>query len=115
PLPPWADAVVLPRAPASALLAALSLHDALPISRLDGVNDVAVVVGHVQLGGVLDDLQAADVHVGHALHALGQGLGPLELLGRIRSEEHTSELQSRENLVCRLLLEKKEQSPPTAP
>src|SRR5690606_39664192 len=27
------------------------------------------------------------------------------LLGRQRSEEHTSELQSRENLVCRLLLE----------
>src|SRR5690606_40686180 len=26
---------------------------------------------------------------------------------KIRSEEHTSELQSRENLVCRLLLEKK--------
>src|SRR5690606_42083282 len=26
---------------------------------------------------------------------------------RCRSEEHTSELQSRENLVCRLLLEKK--------
>src|SRR5690606_40223411 len=28
---------------------------------------------------------------------------------RIRSEEHTSELQSRENLVCRLLLEKKKE------
>src|SRR5690606_41714561 len=28
---------------------------------------------------------------------------------RRRSEEHTSELQSRENLVCRLLLEKKKQ------
>src|SRR5436309_9996695 len=28
-------------------------------------------------------------------------------LGLLRSEEHTSELQSRENLVCRLLLEKK--------
>src|SRR5690606_39831508 len=27
--------------------------------------------------------------------------------GKARSEEHTSELQSRENLVCRLLLEKK--------
>src|SRR5690606_42100787 len=27
--------------------------------------------------------------------------------GALRSEEHTSELQSRENLVCRLLLEKK--------
>src|SRR5690606_9415387 len=27
--------------------------------------------------------------------------------GQLRSEEHTSELQSRENLVCRLLLEKK--------
>src|SRR5690606_41553457 len=33
-----------------------------------------------------------------------------EVLPRIRSEEHTSELQSRENLVCRLLLEKKNQA-----
>src|SRR5436309_12216748 len=31
-----------------------------------------------------------------------------------RSEEHTSELQSRENLVCRLLLEKKNRSPARA-
>src|SRR5690606_41633176 len=31
----------------------------------------------------------------------------LEILFGHRSEEHTSELQSRENLVCRLLLEKK--------
>src|SRR5436309_9538428 len=30
--------------------------------------------------------------------------------GNKRSEEHTSELQSRENLVCRLLLEKKKRS-----
>src|SRR3989442_9572230 len=30
--------------------------------------------------------------------------------GRIRSEEHTSELQSRPHLVCRLLLEKKKQT-----
>src|SRR5690606_40654694 len=42
---------------------------------------------------------------------LDVGLPPL-LLGAVggeehRSEEHTSELQSRENLVCRLLLEKK--------
>src|SRR5690606_39600762 len=29
--------------------------------------------------------------------------------GGLRSEEHTSELQSRENLVCRLLLEKKKE------
>src|SRR5690606_40366307 len=29
------------------------------------------------------------------------------LVFNVRSEEHTSELQSRENLVCRLLLEKK--------
>src|SRR5690606_42064440 len=32
---------------------------------------------------------------------------PRRDLGEERSEEHTSELQSRENLVCRLLLEKK--------
>src|SRR2546430_8600636 len=30
--------------------------------------------------------------------------------GRARSEEHTSELQSQSNLVCRLLLEKKKQT-----
>src|SRR5690606_39795784 len=34
-------------------------------------------------------------------------LGQSHLLLTSRSEEHTSELQSRENLVCRLLLEKK--------
>src|SRR5206468_11579124 len=33
----------------------------------------------------------------------------------LRSEEHTSELQSRSDLVCRLLLEKKKQPPTTQP
>src|SRR4051812_49512861 len=33
-----------------------------------------------------------------------------DVLSRLRSEEHTSELQSHVNLVCRLLLEKKKQS-----
>src|ERR1039457_6886446 len=33
--------------------------------------------------------------------------GPIEVPERMRSEEHTSELQSPCNLVCRLLLEKK--------
>src|SRR2546430_8086383 len=32
-----------------------------------------------------------------------------------RSEEHTSELQSQSNLVCRLLLEKKKKKTPTRP
>src|SRR2546427_566373 len=32
---------------------------------------------------------------------------PARLMGTTRSEEHTSELQSQSNLVCRLLLEKK--------
>src|SRR3712207_7484545 len=50
------------------------------------------------------------------LDAVGHGLRELkldELIGRLeggaqpRSEEHTSELQSRQYLVCRLLLEKK--------
>src|SRR2546429_6968602 len=34
---------------------------------------------------------------------------PAQLFRRLRSEEHTSELQSRLHLVCRLLLEKKKQ------
>src|SRR5690606_40889761 len=40
--------------------------------------------------------------------ARGKGSGAGGVIGpRVRSEEHTSELQSRENLVCRPLLEKK--------
>src|SRR5690606_40708344 len=45
------------------------------------------------------------------------GLGrasSLAVFMRRRSEEHTSELQSRENLVCRLLLEKKKTQQSTA-
>src|SRR5690606_40292221 len=44
-------------------------------------------------------------------HGAAQGtcsdLGHLRTASLGRSEEHTSELQSRENIVCRLLLEKK--------
>src|SRR2546430_9282183 len=36
-----------------------------------------------------------------------QAQRPLRPVPRLRSEEHTSELQSQSNLVCRLLLEKK--------
>src|SRR5688572_31504606 len=42
----------------------------------------------------------AETHVGHRE-------GAWDLLVAFRSEEHTSELQSQSNLVCRLLLEKK--------
>src|SRR3712207_7293277 len=52
----------------------------------------------------------------HRLRARG-GLGERVAQGRgdalPRSEEHTSELQSRQYLVCRLLLEKKKNSRPT--
>src|SRR5690606_40495943 len=48
----------------------------------------------------------APVHGGVPGQTDGCGRGQRNAL---RSEEHTSELQSRENLVCRLLLEKKKQ------
>src|SRR2546430_15532516 len=44
--------------------------------------------------------------------ALWSGLGNYSRARNLRSEEHTSELQSQSNLVCRLLLEKKK--PPTS-
>src|SRR3712207_8195382 len=55
---------------------------------------------HVGLG-VLED----PGDVGGGAGGLGDDLG--EVLADTRSEEHTSELQSRQYLVCRLLLEKK--------
>src|SRR2546430_11509419 len=53
----------------------------------------------------------------HPLHCGTERNRPEELLGRNkqRSEEHTSELQSQSNLVCRLLLEKKETTHPPQP
>src|SRR5690606_39648670 len=53
-----------------------------------------------------DKFGKPDVIAGVATGAIGIGILVAEKLG-LRSEEHTSELQSRENLVCRLLLEKK--------
>src|SRR5204862_6950861 len=61
----------------------LSLHDALPIFALDRLSE-----WDLQSGARTVVVGRGDVH----LH---------------RSEEHTSELQSRRDLVCRLLLEKK--------
>src|SRR5690606_40083441 len=90
----------------------LSLHDALPIfgggepltagqvglalrQHLTGVTATHVTLDGQRLPVVLrpsaDEVESLD-----SIRAF-----------RVRSEEHTSELQSRENLVCRLLLEKK--------
>src|SRR5436190_12302351 len=48
--------------------------------------------------------------VGH--HLLGKVIAAVDETRRLRSEEHTSELQSHSDLVCRLLLEKKKTSRP---
>src|SRR5690606_39605982 len=100
-----------PRAPPPSPISPLSLPDALPICRL-----AARDPGSARAGGAEGELR-------HGLgrgpdrpgrrRAGGLGAGALPLPGPAparRSEEHTSELQSRENLVCRLLLEKKKHS-----
>src|SRR3712207_7503969 len=79
----------------------LSLHDALPIlpGRAD-VHQVSVPGQGHQVAGQLA-----------VIHPAGQPpVQPGEPGGVERSEEHTSELQSRQYLVCRLLLEKKKKS-----
>src|SRR5690606_39439348 len=58
-------------------------------------------------GGIVDQVGELTCRVG-GVDAVGNAAGALRAyIGEQRSEEHTSELQSRENLVCRLLLEKK--------
>src|SRR5438477_3850968 len=49
----------------------------------------------------------SDVQIPVRGHAAGSLVGAKSAARRSRSEEHTSELQSHVNLVCRLLLEKK--------
>src|SRR5207249_8687624 len=93
----------------------LSLHDALPI--LVALLTTFFVIGNLWLTIVLLTLIAAGTYASKgpfwALSSewLGPtvaaaGLAQINALGN-RSEEHTSELQSRFDLVCRLLLEKK--------
>src|SRR3712207_9412998 len=86
----------------------LSLHDALPIS--GGVDPL-------QGGQEFGQLGREPAQIGDALRGRGLAFDPpvdgpgkrVALAGHAlrRSEEHTSELQSHQYLVCRLLLEKK--------
>src|SRR3712207_7546727 len=71
----------------------LSLHDALPIS----------VVGNFILTALL---LVVSEKAGKRFHSEAGEAGYVASQ-ETRSEEHTSELQSRQYLVCRLLLEKK--------
>src|SRR5436305_10351933 len=78
----------------------LSLHDALPIyisgPQVDTIRNVSRADG-IRGRSKLSD--SPSINPAHACRALS--------IRRGRSEEHTSELQSRPHLVCRLLLEKK--------
>src|SRR3712207_7027836 len=77
----------------------LSLHDALPIYALGVVIGGLVTITYTAVGGFRAVAYTDTVQALIMLFAL--------LVVPIRSEEHTSELQSRQYLVCRLLLEKK--------
>src|SRR5690554_7047020 len=77
----------------------LSLHDALPIFRM---------VADQELVAARYDFAPQTVAFVDQEYTKGEKKqGNDECGDRIRSEEHTSELQSRPHLVCRLLLEKK--------
>src|SRR5207253_9995984 len=88
----------------------LSLHDALPISpdplhRLAPLRHRAPVARPARRSG---GPGAGGARPARAPCPRCVGV-PLEHRRQSRSEEHTSELQSRGHLVCRLLLEKKKQ------
>src|SRR2546429_8676720 len=79
----------------------LSLHDALPICAVRAFHQRAM--GVIQLRRAGRDADMA----GPALRHVHSFRDHLQTGNGGRSEEHTSELQSRLHLVCRLLLEKK--------
>src|SRR3712207_8239781 len=85
----------------------LSLHDALPIFHRFGVDVMAFVKPVVEAQQHLPR-PGGGVGIALDLHprAARRDIDPEPILDRdeVRSEEHTSELQSRQYLVCRLLL-----------
>src|SRR3712207_1811104 len=84
----------------------LSLHDALPIyGAEDHVLDALLEV-RLTACGHLDRPLAEQVEEHRDVVCAEAPQGVL-VAAHLRSEEHTSELQSRQYLVCRLLLEKK--------
>src|SRR5690606_41564816 len=94
------------------LLYTLSLHDALPIfGGIEMLSDdgIDAVAGDHDAGANRLDRPARRSLAETDRHALIVLLDAhaFAIREHARSEEHTSELQSRENLVCRLLLEKK--------
>src|SRR5690349_22822754 len=79
-------------------------------------SDLDIVVLAVVEGAAEADMVAGRVAIadeGERVGALGDGLIAVEAAVADRSEEHTSELQSRRDLVCRLLLEKKKKTKKT--
>src|SRR5690606_42109771 len=87
----------------------LSLHDALPIyDAIDAALRAHPVSGDL-LAAVVLSASPDKVVVARSSGEVITITGKQHAFAKPRSEEHTSELQSRENLVCRLLLEKKKQ------
>src|SRR5258707_7433155 len=77
----------------------LSLHDALPISLFSLSQERAASPSSAAARSTPIDSSA--------VRKTSRTLGSSSTIRMRRSEEHTSELQSRQYLVCRLLLEKK--------
>src|SRR5690606_41363841 len=91
----------------------LSLHDALPILHkrlLRGIFDQASAWLLIKI----KKEESSWLWCNDCRSTRFISVKPLIPINATRSEEHTSELQSRENLVCRLLLEKKKNTRNTA-
>src|SRR5690606_40899629 len=95
----------------------LSDGDLIPVERTNRSVEVEEVLGALSMllnGGGVEQLNTITKELNAALEGNAPDVKALlrnaeelvEALDEQRSEEHTSELQSRENLVCRLLLEK---------
>src|SRR5690606_42109221 len=86
----------------------LALHDALPISLWIATRgDLTFRTAGEVADGIIIATYANAPGIREVLKMIEEGVAKSgRQLGDLRSEEHTSELQSRENLVCRLLLEK---------
>src|SRR5690606_41478466 len=103
--------LIIPRPPRSTLFPYTTLFRSKVLGEMNKASSILRDIFNDTFTSIYVDEEELYIQIKDYVHEIAPNKESIVKLYQsnvpIRSEEHTSELQSRENLVCRLLLEKK--------